>query len=124
LNFDAFKKRNKEINSKIQNKEEPNKKPKSNENVVDEKTLAKLEEIIKENENNNANNRDIFKLFKDKISQIDEEELITDNTSEDNGSNIETESNVLVHRPLKNFVWGLGEKTKQKKCNLIFYLKF
>ena len=32
----------------------------------------------------------------------------------------EIEKDILVNRPQKNFVWGLGNQTKQKKCILIF----
>lgn len=117
LNFDYFKQRNKEINKKGTNKKggsklntinDPENEESKEKEFIDEKTLAKLQELIKDDKEN------IDKGYKKVNPDIE------DTIDENDASNIqspENEKELLVNRPAKNFVWGLGNQTKQKKCN-------
>ena len=110
FDYDVFKNRNKEISQKDKKKKEV-KEIETEEDIdeeekqgfIDEDTLAKLKELIKEGEAKEE--KENFKSF----NKEKEEE------NKFNGEFME-EKNVLVQRPLKNFVWGLGQQTKQKKC--------
>jgi hypothetical protein len=113
-NFDYFKQRNKEIYSSSNSRSTSNAdtKKKNNptdtekkENFIDEKTLAKLQEFIKQDD-----------LSKDKYKTINNTPNDNNNPNfvEEGFENEEKE--LLVNRPVKNFVWGLGNQTKQKKC--------
>jgi len=112
-NFDHFKQRNKEIMKK-RNEDKETKDKKKGKNMededeemneekplIDEKTLAKLQDLIK-NDKDNKNSE-----YKSINPENQEDEIY--NTADN-------EKEVLLHRPAKNFVWGLGNQTKQKKC--------
>lgn len=69
------------------------------ENFISEQTLQKFEQLVNED-------KDI-----DKYNNVQSTfEGVVDDSIED------PFTNVLVHRPSKNFVWGLGQQTKRKKC--------
>lgn len=88
--FEAFKERNKNL-----------KKPqKEKENMVDEKTFEKLQQLIEEDEEN------------------EKYKTIPSNNKQDAKTYEEDQKELLVKRPSKDFVWGLGQQTKQKKCNI------
>jgi hypothetical protein len=117
-NFDSFIERNKEIHKKGKtNIEKNNRKAKTKDEFseedegkyIDEKTLAKLQEYIKNDKDNKSSQ------YKP-INPQDEE--ITQSESAD------IEKDILVNRPQKNFVWGLGNQTKQKKCTYLLYKFF
>jgi hypothetical protein len=95
--FDFFLKRNKELNMKP--KVNSNSKPKQ-EDIIEDDALSKLQELI---------NKD-----------SKESNYKTLNNENDEFIPIEEEKNVLVNRPLKNFVWGLGHQTKQRKSKINF----
>jgi len=96
-NYDIFKQRNKNISDNILKS-----KQSGNEERVEisSKTLDKLKSLIEEDEKVNEN----YKNPNTNTEEFQEAE-----------ENIE-EKEVIVNRPLKNFVWGLGQQTKQKKC--------
>jgi len=104
FDYDIFKKRNKDIQNKTvkEIKIQSESKKEEKENFLDEKTLNKLQELIKKD-----NNEETYKPLND---------------TDDTNYNIEEEKNVLVHRPLKNFVWGLGQQNKKKKCKIYFLI--
>jgi hypothetical protein len=95
MDFESFKTRNKDLKNKMKSNS-AQKKPKEEIELLDEDTMKKLDELI----NNDPDSKKFHKI------NNEEEEFIK----------IEEEKSVLVHRPLKNFVWGLGQQTKQKKC--------
>ncbi len=124
-----MKKRNKEINSKykqekLANEEikekSPDKMKKSTKSPINEQTMAKLQEIMEEDQRANPDKLNLYKNVNDfnfndpVIPDLDENEK-SENQNFEKIENQE-DDNILVHRPLKNFVWGLGQKTKQKKC--------
>jgi hypothetical protein len=124
-----LKKRNKEINSKykqekLANEEikekSPDKMKKSTKSPINEQTMAKLQEIMEEDQRANPDKLNLYKNVNDfnfndpVIPDLDENEK-SENQNFEKIENQE-DDNILVHRPLKNFVWGLGQKTKQKKC--------
>jgi hypothetical protein len=95
IDFEAFKMRNKDLKNKT--KSGPSQKsPKEDIELLDEDTMKKLDELI----NKDPDSKKFHKI----------------NNQEEEFIKVEEEKNVLVHRPLKNFVWGLGQQTKQKKC--------
>lgn len=106
--FEAFKTRNKELNKKINREqsvlnEEENSKMK-NKTEMDSKTLEKLQSLIEEDKDNMTDDfAEEFKKINVVVSKPSEEE------------ENKKESEVLVHRPSKNFVWGLGHQVKKKK---------
>lgn len=108
FNFDSFKKRNQEINTKAKSKEK--------ESDINKKTLDKLQGYIKKDEETDGFNK--FDIFSSKSSISNANLSVESKVEEDDedGDAFGEDNNVLVHRPLKNFVWGLGEKTKQRKC--------
>jgi hypothetical protein len=95
FDFEAFKMRNKDLKNKT--KSGPSQKAsKEDMELLDEDTMKKLDELI----NKDPDSKKFHKI----------------NNQEEEFIKVEEEKNVLVHRPLKNFVWGLGQQTKQKKC--------
>lgn len=95
FNFDMFKRRNKDLKTKENDKNKTT-------DILDKKALAKLEELIKEDETSNTEYKQI--------------NYRVDSKTEEENYDPEYFNNVLVHRPTRNFVWGLGQQTKQKKC--------
>jgi hypothetical protein len=116
-NFDVFKKRNKELNkkakaeNKITDKIGQEDNGKKEPTYIDEKMLAKLQQLINDDKEN-FNVNDFKSLNKPGTSKVEEQEL------KSTGGEINPRENVLVVRPSKNFVWGLGEQTKLRKCKL------
>lgn len=112
FNFDSFKDRNKEI-FKDKNKVKPDEKTdkKNKEPAIDLETLARLNELIADDEEqeNILKQKPGYKPLNNEGS-IDQQETI-----QTEGESLE-ENPILVQRPTKNFVWGLGQQTKQKKC--------
>jgi len=81
----------------------------------------KLQQIIKEDTDGidtEATNIENNKFNINKGENAFKYSQYNDNLNDVNEVN---EDNLLVHRPLKNFVWGLGQKAKQKKCKNTFY---
>jgi hypothetical protein len=87
FDFDKLEKRNKELNE--------------NKKKSDSPVLQQLRNIIayEESKPNKMEFKDL-KLKAEGKSEAPSEQ-----------------SEYLVKRPSKNFIWGLGQKTKQKKCN-------
>jgi ribosome-associated protein len=113
FDYDIFKKRNKEILSKDKKKKKIEKIEKQEneesdldldeDQEIDEKTLAKLQELINQDQEGKDNFKPLNKAKEENV-KIDEE-----------GEPLPEEKPILVNRPLKNFVWGLGQQTKQRK---------
>jgi ribosomal silencing factor RsfS len=96
FDLDMLKNRNKQINKSSSTKRNEGVK----ENYIDEKALEQLQELIKKDESNKQGYKNL-------------------ENSDEPLENIIDEKQVLVHRPGKNFVWGLGQQTKQRKFKFI-----
>ncbi len=105
FDFKAFEQRNREI-YKNETREKKSAE-KASENLekekqkIDEATLSKLQALIK-NDKETENETNYKSIMEDQNKHIYQDES--------------TEKEILVTRPAKNFVWGLGNQTKQKKC--------
>ncbi len=75
--------------------------------------MKRLKEIIQEDKDN----LDEYKTFEDENTNS----MITSNQLK---SEEKEEKDYLVKRPTKNFVWGLGEQTKRRKCKKNFKNNF
>jgi len=97
FNFEAFEEHNNMLN--LKKEKEIEKKD------FDPEILSKLEEFALEDS------------IKGEPKIITENKFSVEN-SEEIDEEFEDGEGVLVHRPVKNFVWGLGlgQKTKQRKC--------
>lgn len=98
-NYDIFKQRNKNISDNIKSKQNTN----EDKNEIDPKTLEKLKSLIEEDEKEKV--KENYKT--PNTDSVENQEILEENFEE---------KEVIVNRPLKNFVWGLGQQTKQKKC--------
>ncbi len=77
--------------------------------IINKNTLAKLQSLIDQDKE------------KEEYKSINKSEENEQNNSVKLNDNFEDKT-VLVNRPLKNFVWGLGLQTRQKKCKKIFII--
>ncbi len=127
-NFEVFSQRNKEINMKSSQVKSQTNLNKNTEDGIDKNVLSELNNLI-ENDQRESNYDHDHDQNENSTSSLNNNQYYisssnyTNNQREANTENTETEAeNVLVHRPLKNFVWGqgLGQKTKQKKCKIYF----
>lgn len=91
-NFSEFEERNYNINQ--------NAKIKNENKFIDENTLNSIQKLIDEDDNSG----------KYKHLETDFQGVVEGN---------ETGSDILVQRPKKNFIWGLGQQTNKKKCKII-----
>ena len=100
FNFDSFKKRNKEIKGDIQE-----------ENNQDFEPIDQLDDKVLLNQLKNFINNDPYPidLKAGQINKNSEEIIQREDKLEDRFEN------VLVQRPPKGFVWGVGDQAKKKK---------
>lgn len=73
---------------------------------MNDKLLSQLNKYIKDDDEFLNTNKSVNK---NKEIEFSNQEI------EDNFNQLD---GVLVHRPPKGFVWGLGQQTRKKKCNL------
>ena len=92
--FEIFKKRNREL--KIKSKSFDSIQNLQEEEIMDDSAMKKLNELIEQDPD-----KKIYESLK-----MEEKEM-----------KVEDEKNILVMRPLRNFVWGLGHQAKQRKSN-------
>jgi len=100
-NYDIFKQRNKNISDNILKSKQSGNDEKVE---ISSKTLDKLKSLIEEDEKVKEN-------YKNPNTNTEEFQEVEENFEV---------KEVIVNRPLKNFVWGLGQQTKQKKCIIYF----
>ena len=125
FNFNAINERNAKLN-------EPKIKGKNNiimniESIFDEETFLKLEQMYK----NKPTTTTISKLDEeleifDEESNSDIQKEVKKENIENSYDNVNDDNKVLVHRPHKNFKWGLGEQLQRKRGRqlLIIIVKF
>lgn len=93
------------------------------ENPEDQDILKEFENLIKQ-ESSNTNQNKLKENFYENIEE--EEDIFSTNVNNSDSSlknpnmimndfNFEEESDSLVLRPTKSFVWGLGQQTKKQK---------
>lgn len=132
FNFESFKNRNLEIskansssNPKLNSKTKSKKQKEENEDEennklserqeFDNKLLSQLNKYIQEDTSY------LSELGK-KVNQTVKESSLSNEEVKEEQNEEESENRfegVLVKRPIKGFVWGMGNQTQKKKCKLI-----